>query len=193
MSIAELVVLVDDDGNPVGSAPKATVHGAETPLHLAFSCYLRRSDGHILLTRRALSKQAWAGVWTNSFCGHPAPGELYADAIRRRGLQELNVEVEDIEVVLPGFRYQATDPSGVVEHEICPVFTARIVGDPDPESSEVVEWSWVTPVALVQSAEHTPFIYSPWLREQLPLLLSVNALADVRSHSTSRNLVNERT
>lgn len=177
MSIAELVVLVDDDGNAVGTAPKASVHGAETPLHLAFSCYLRGANGQILLTRRALSKRAWAGVWTNSVCGHPAPGEAYADAIRRRGRQELNVQIEDIQVVLADFRYRATDPGGVVEHEICPVFTARIVGDPVPESSEVVEWNWVTPDALIQSVEHTPFIYSPWLREQLPLLLSANALA----------------
>lgn len=181
MSVGELVVLVDDDGNPVGSAPKATVHSAETPLHLAFSCYLRRDDGQILMTRRALSKKTWAGVWTNSFCGHPAPGEDFVEALRRRARQELNVDVEDVEVVVEDFRYMAVDTGGVMENEICPVFTAQIVGDPIPDKDEIAEWSWVKPESLVQSFAHTPFVYSPWLREQLPLLLVADALSGQHS------------
>lgn len=176
MNVGELVVLVDHDGNPVGSAPKATVHTVDTPLHLAFSCYLRSSDGQILMTRRALSKHAWPGVWTNSFCGHPAPGEGLVDALRRRARQELNVDVANVEVVLEDFRYRAVDSGGVMENEICPVFTAQIIGDPKPDSQEVIEWSWVQPESLVQSVAHTPFVFSPWLRDQFQLLLSANAL-----------------
>lgn len=178
VSLAELVVLLDDDGNPMGSAPKATVHGANTPLHLAFSCYLLGRDGKVLLTRRALSKRTWAGVWTNSYCGHPAPGEALVDAVRRRALQELNVTVDSIEVILENFKYRAVDPGGVVEHEVCPVFTARIDNDPIPDMNEIIEWNWVSPESLIQSMTHTPFVYSPWLQKQLPLLLSVNALGD---------------
>lgn len=179
MSVGELVVLVDHDGNPVGTAPKGTVHSAGTPLHLAFSCYLRRDDGQLLMTRRALSKQAWPGVWTNSFCGHPAPGETFVDALHRRARQELNVGAIGVEVVLNDFRYRAVDSGGIMENEICPVFTAQIVGDPKPVKDEIVEWSWVEPESLVQSLAHTPFVYSPWLQEQLPLLLSANALIGV--------------
>ncbi len=176
MSVGELVVLVDHDGNHVGTAPKATVHSADTPLHLAFSCYLRRDDGQILMTRRALSKKTWAGVWTNSFCGHPAPGEDFVQALHRRAHQELNIDVADVEVILEDFRYRAVDSGGVVENEICPVFTAQIVGEVNPNRDEIVEWSWVKPESLIQSFAHTPFVYSPWLREQLPLLLGANAL-----------------
>ena len=176
MSVGELVVLVDENGNPLGSAPKATVHTSDTPLHLAFSCYLKREDGQILMTRRALSKKAWAGVWTNSFCGHPAPGESLSHALRRRGRMELNIDVTDVEVVLEDFRYMAVDSAGVMENEICPVFTARIVGEPKPDKDEIIEWSWVKPEALVQSFAHTPFVFSPWLREQLPLLVAADVL-----------------
>ena len=50
------MVLVDDDGNPVGTAEKSAVHGARTPRHLAFSCYGFDADGRLLVTRRARDK-----------------------------------------------------------------------------------------------------------------------------------------
>ncbi len=99
--LAEQVVLVDDAGTPIGAADKLTVHSADTPLHLAFSCHVYNEDGKVLVTRRAVTKLTWPGVWTNSFCGHPAPGESMEDAIVRRAERELRLTITDLEVVLP--------------------------------------------------------------------------------------------
>ncbi|MPV38786.1 isopentenyl-diphosphate Delta-isomerase [Georgenia subflava] len=163
----EEVVLLDDAGTPVGTADKALVHTTDTPLHLAFSCHLFDDAGLVLVTRRALSKRTWPGVWTNAFCGHPAPGEPMTDAIRRRGGFELGVEIDDPVLVLPDFRYRAVDASGVVENEICPVHTARAVGTLRPEPSEVAEHRWVPPEDLTAAVAAAPWAFSPWLVDQL--------------------------
>jgi len=165
----DLVVLLDDDELPVGTAPRSEVHDASTPLHLAFSCYLWDHAGRVLLTRRAVTKRAWPGVWTNSFCGHPRPGESLEMALARRAYEELGLAVGDITCVLPAFRYRAVDPSGVVENEVCPVFVARCAGDaasilPDPD--EVAEWRWVSADELAAAVGAAPWALSPWLVEQ---------------------------
>lgn len=168
----EHVVLVAPDGTAVGTAPKAHVHTRDTPLHLAFSCYLFNTEGMLLVTRRSLLKPTWPGVWTNSFCGHPSPGEDLGDAVRRRIRQELGVDLRDLRLALPDFRYRAVDASGVVENELCPVYTAVLDEQPAPDPDEVVEWAWVPPAALAESVALTPFAFSPWLALQLPLLLA---------------------
>ena len=139
----EQVVLLDDDGRAVGAAPKAEVHGPETPLHLAFSCYVFDADHRLLLTQRAWGKVTWPGVWTNSCCGHPAPGEPIAEAVRRRTRQELGLELADLRLLLPTFRYRVEMTDGTVENELCPVFVAATTGQPRPEPVEVAAHRWV--------------------------------------------------
>lgn len=168
----ELVVLADAEGNAIGTAPKATVHTVDTPLHFAFSSYVLNPRGELLVTRRALSKKTWPGVWTNSMCGHPAPEETNGDAIRRRGVQELNLDRNsflDVQVVLDDYEYRAVDASGIVEWEICPVHIARLaVGEHvDPLPGEVEEYAWVEPQKLFDAVDAAPFAFSPWMVDQL--------------------------
>ena len=170
MSAVEEVVLLADDGREIGVADKATVHTADTPLHLAFSCHVSDGAGRILVTRRALAKRTWPGVWTNSFCGHPAPGERMTDAVARRATEELGIRLSEVELALPDFRYRAVDASGVVEHEVCPVFTAVALDPVEAAPSEVAEWHWAEPEALRRAVALTPWAFSPWLTLQLPLL-----------------------
>ncbi|WP_306913478.1 MULTISPECIES: isopentenyl-diphosphate Delta-isomerase [unclassified Arthrobacter] len=167
MTDKELVVLLDANGQPCGTASKQEIHDFDTPLHLAFSCYVFDRMGRVLVTRRALSKVTWPGVWTNSFCGHPAPGEDMVDAIRRRGQWELGIELSDVEQRLPEFRYRAVDPNGFVENELCPVFTAATMDSVVPRQSEVCEHRWVSMSSLVTAAESAPWAFSPWLVLQL--------------------------
>ena len=176
---AELVVLAADDGTPVGTADKATVHSTSTPLHLAFSTHVYDDAGRILLTRRALSKRTWPGVWTNSFCGHPGPGEATEDAVARRADHELGLRLDLIELRLPDFRYRAVDASGVVENEICPVYTARAVSPVNPREDELMQVQGADPLQLTAAVAAAPWACTPWLTLQLPLLYPERFAASV--------------
>jgi isopentenyl-diphosphate delta-isomerase len=166
---AELVVLLDEDGATTGTADKATVHHADTPLHLAFSCYLFDGDGNVLVTQRALHKQTFPGVWTNSCCGHPAPGEALDDAVRRRVEQELGTTVTDLRLVLPRFRYRA-EQDGVVENEMCPVFVGAAEGDVRPDPDEVGAASWEPWAEFRRGVLDGTRTVSVWCREQVAQL-----------------------
>lgn len=174
------VILLAEDGTRIGHTPRATVHGLDTPLHLAFSCYLLREDGQVLLTRRALAKRTWPGVWTNSFCGHPRFGEEMTDAIRRHAAHELGLEVSGIEMVLPDFRYRAVDASGVVENEICPVFFATTTQDCEPNPDEVMDLAWTSMQDLGTAITATPWAFSPWMVSQLNQLGEIDLGAERR-------------
>jgi isopentenyl-diphosphate delta-isomerase len=167
----ELVVLVDDDGEPIGTAEKWSSHHAHTPLHLGFSCYVFGADGRFLATRRALAKKVWPGVWSNTVCGHPAPGETFVAAIERRLRYELGMAADQIELVLPRHRYRAPPFRGIVEHEFCPVFVARTGSDPEPNPDEVAAWRWVGWEEFVRAAaSDTRDEYSWWCKNQLSAL-----------------------
>lgn len=178
MTDSDHVVLLDDDGREIGTALKSSVHGTETALHLAFSCHVVNSDGHVLVTRRALGKTTWPGVWSNSFCGHPRPAEPVIAAVHRRAEYELGITLTDIELALPLFRYRATDVNGIVEHELCPVYTALTTDELVLNPLEVVDAEWVDPLDLATSLEATPWAFSPWLvlqAQQLRLFDSAHA------------------
>lgn len=166
----EFVVLLDEDHRQIGVADKMSIHTADTPLHLAFSCYIRDPEGRVLMTRRALGKRTWPGVWTNSCCGHPAPEEEPVEAVRRRVRQELGLELAEVRTALPEFRYRAVSAEGVVENEVCPVYWAEAAGVPRPDPAEVAEFSWVEWPFLLALAEHAPGLISPWAARQIPLL-----------------------
>jgi len=165
----EQVVLVDDAGRPTGVADKATVHGRETPRHLAFSCYGFDSAGRLLVTQRALSKSTFPGVWTNTCCGHPAPGEALADAAARRLEFELGLVVSDMRMVLPDFSYRASD-GRIEENEFCPVLVCRIDGEPAPRPDEVETAAWWSWQRFLAAAADPASGLSAWSRLQAPLL-----------------------
>jgi isopentenyl-diphosphate delta-isomerase len=114
-------------------------------------------------------------VWTNSFCGHPEPGEDLTDAVHRRGWDELGARLAGVRSLLPQFRYRAVSASGVVENEVCPVYGARLASALDPHPDEVAELRWTTLGELRGLVAADPAPYSPWMLDQLDQLTALAA------------------
>ena len=176
---AEQVVLVSERGEVIGAADKASVHHASTPLHLAFSCYVLDDADRLLVTRRARDKRTFPGVWTNSCCGHPGPGERLDAAVRRRVHQELGLALDDLRLVLPGFRYVA-EMDGVRENELCPVYVARTGSEVAADPAEVDDWEWVPWAAFRAGVLSGERRVSQWCREQIAALPEDLARATAR-------------
>jgi isopentenyl-diphosphate delta-isomerase len=176
----ESVVLLDEAGCASGTADKTAVHHALTPLHLAFSCYLFNEVGQFLLTRRAESKRTWPGVWTNTCCGHPLPGEPMSGSVLRRLREELGISAAKLTLVLPGFRYQARMANGVMENEVCPVYaayTADLMGQSpvDPDPAEVADARWVEWDEFCEAVRTGRQPVSPWCAMQLRELAALGS------------------
>jgi len=166
----EHVVLLDDRGQPSGTAAKRLVHSTNTPLHLGFSCYVVDRQGRVLLTRRADVKATWPGVWTNACCGHPQAGESLRSAVARRLDDELGVTAGRMALAVADFTYRATMDNGVVEHEVCPIVVAEIDGEPTLNLNEVSDASWTTWDALCERTRARPGTLSPWSVAQVAVL-----------------------
>ncbi len=168
--LEERVVLCTLEGAAAGTALKATVHHRDTPLHLAFSCYVFDTAGRVLVTRRAYGKRTFPGVRTNSCCGHPGPAEGMSSAVRRRLKQELGIVPSDLDLILPTFRYRATAADGTVENELCPVYRAMTTDTEVTINPTEVAAAWWVPWAEFAAGADGTDPLSTWGAEQVKLL-----------------------
>jgi isopentenyl-diphosphate delta-isomerase len=154
------VVLVDEQDRELGVAPKSEVHRTGQ-LHRAFSVFLQDAEGRVLLQRRASGKYHSPGLWANTCCSHPHPGEPLEDAARRRLREEMGIEC-DLELAC-AFVYHAELGAGLVEHEYDHVFLGTTGLEPRPDPAEVDAWRWVSPRELESDLELHPARYVAWL------------------------------
>jgi isopentenyl-diphosphate delta-isomerase len=170
----------------IGTAVKRDIHHSSTPLHRGFSVFIFDGEGRLLLQQRAFSKRTWPGVWSNSCCGHPAPGEP-ADAAAARRLEfELGLTSIDLISVVPDFRYRA-EKDGIVENEICPVFVGFTDDQPQHNSDEVEATKWVDWIEFVASLDDPATDISPWAVMEVRELLASNVFNDLYRSGTTRH------
>lgn len=163
----EPVVLVDPEDRELGLAPKLEAH-ARGLLHRAVSVVLVDRDGRLLLQKRAASKYHSPGLWSNTACTHPHPGETTGEAAHRRLRQEMGI---DCPLEPAGtFVYRAEVGAGLVEHELDHLFTGRFDGEPAPDPGEVATWRWVGAADLARELAAAPERFSAWLPRVLERL-----------------------
>lgn len=164
------VVLVDDDDQPLGTAEKLRAH-TEGWLHRALSVFVFDEAGRLLLQRRSPDKYHSGGLWSNTCCSHPRPGESPDAAARRRLDEEMGFSC-DLTPLLH-FTYEASVGPTLIEHEYDHVFVGTVSDvSVRPHPEEVAEWAWVEPSSVRADVAATPRRYTVWFRRLLPPVLA---------------------
>ena len=157
---AILLELVDEDGTTIGTAEKLSAHEPPGRLHRAFSVFLFDERGRLLLQQRALGKYHSPGVWSNTCCGHPYPGEAPFAAAARRTYEELGVS-PSLLAEAGTVRYNHPDPdSGLVEQEFNHLFVGMVQAPARPDPAEVGQTVFVTAPELAE--RHAKDTFSAW-------------------------------
>ena len=161
------VILVDEHDNPLGTMGKMEVH-EKAILHRAFSVFIFNDKGEMLLQKRADNKYHSAGLWTNTCCSHPRPGEDTSDAAQKRLQEEMGFNTPLTKAFT--FLYKASFDNGLTEHEYDHVFTGIYSGLIQPDPNEVSEYCYRPLREIKNSIESHPGHFTEWFKIALPKL-----------------------
>ena len=156
-----MVIRVDENDNPIGTMPKMEAH-EKAMLHRAFSVFILNANDEVLLQQRANDKYHSAGLWTNTCCSHPHPGEDTLGAARRRLKEEMGMEA-DLQFVFK-FMYKAPFDNLLTEHEIDHVFIGKTNQLPVINPEEVASYKYMKPEEIKLDMEQNPQSYTVWFR-----------------------------
>ncbi len=158
------VVLVDENNQPVGVAEKLEAH-RKGWLHRGFSVFIFNSAGELLIQRRNPAKYHSGGLWSNTVCSHPAPGESLADAVHRRLIEEMGFDCEFEEVGC--FQYRVEFEDGLIENEWDYILSGRYDGEVKSDPEEVSEFRWIKMTELGKDIAKNPDKYTFWFKKIL--------------------------
>ena len=170
MNKTEYVILVDENDQAIGQEEKIATH-EKALRHRAFSVFIYRHQQdqiEILLQKRADEKYHCGGLWTNTCCGHPRPGEETIAAGERRLFEEMGIKAKLREVGV--FHYIAPFDNGLTENEIDHVLVSEL-GDStiSLNPDEASNYRWITAKDLQQEINSAPADFTPWLAKALAI------------------------
>lgn len=159
--LTEEVILVNEKNEMLGTMEKMEAH-QKGLLHRAFSVFIFNSNGQMLLQQRALSKYHSAGLWTNTCCSHPRPGEDTLEAAKRRLMEEMGMQNELR--YKTSFVYKADFDNGLTEHEYDFVYTGISEKEPVINHQEVENWRWMDVSEIKRELIRQPQNYTVWFK-----------------------------
>jgi isopentenyl-diphosphate delta-isomerase len=157
----EQLILVDESNRAIGAGGKTAIHRAGL-LHRAFSIFVVDERGRIALQQRNRNKYHSGGLWANSCCGHPRPGERTIAAAGRR----LNEELGVTSTLSFGFfaRYRTELDNGMQENELVYVYFGRLDSAPRPDPDEVADVAFLSCDEISRRIRRDPGAFAFWFR-----------------------------
>lgn len=157
-----LVVLVDEKDNIIGLMEKLEAH-QKAILHRAVSIFITNSEGDWILQRRAFNKYHSGGLWTNTCCSHPYPGETSLEAANRRLVEEMGIHCDLKEIF--SFIYKESLDNDLTEYELDHIFVGVTNEFPEINKDEVLEWKAVSFKELNSNINSNPELFTAWFRK----------------------------
>ncbi len=155
------VILVDENDVEVGTMEKMAVH--ETgQLHRAVSVFIFNSNKEMLLQKRAITKYHSKGLWSNTCCSHPFPGESTKDAAERRLREEMGIS-ETLEKAFD-FVYQTPLENNLQEYEFDHVYIGRSDTEPFINPNEADDYRWISISDLKHFVGAEPDQFTVWFK-----------------------------
>ncbi len=157
----ECLILVDENDNKVGVGTKMQVH-RQGALHRAFSVFIFDNQGRLMLQQRASTKYHSGGLWTNSCCGHPRPGESNLAASTRRLHEEMGFtcQLNEVDQIL----YRVDVSNGLVENEYNHTFIGAFDGKPALNPQEAEGWKWIAIADVFNAIKQNPEHFTAWFK-----------------------------
>jgi len=155
------VILVDTNDKPIGTMEKMEAH-EKALLHRAISVFIFNDEGKWLLQQRTYDKYHSKGLWTNTSCSHPFPGEDSLSAANRRLNEEMGMSADLKEVF--SFTYKQELENGLTEHEFDHVFIGFSNELPKPNPDEVMSYKYISTIDLIKDVELNPENYTVWFK-----------------------------
>lgn len=160
----EEVILVNEQDEAIGTMEKIEAH-QKGVLHRAFSIVLFNSKGELLLQKRATGKYHSGGLWTNTCCSHPLPGEEMSEAAARKLMQEMGIRTPL--TFSHKFLYQTSLDNGLTEHEYDHVFIGHYDNSPSLNAKEAEDWKFSSLKDIQLDIQLHPHSYTYWFRLML--------------------------
>lgn len=157
----DLVILVDQNDNQVGVMEKMQAH-VDAVLHRAFSVFIFNSKGKLMLQQRAFTKYHSPGLWSNTCCSHPRPGEKTEEAAHRRMREEMGFDCDFTEAF--SFVYKAPFTNELTEHEYDHVFIGISDELPVLNTDEAEAYKMVTLDDIRKEMDEDPEKFTVWFR-----------------------------
>lgn len=178
MQLLEEVILVDTLDNEMGAMEKMEAH-QKGLLHRAFSVFLFDKQGNMLLQKRAMCKYHSPGLWTNTCCSHPRPGENVHEAAKRRLMEEMGIDCKTEYAF--NFIYHASLDQGLTEHELDHVFVGIYDGIISPNANEVSDYLYESMEEIKHKVKNAPEQFTVWFNIAFPKVLEWYELKFVNS------------
>jgi isopentenyl-diphosphate delta-isomerase len=166
--IPKEIILVNENDEEVGIAEKLEAH-QKGLLHRAFSVFIFNDGNELLLQQRANNKYHSGGLWTNTCCSHPRPGEETKSGAKRRLREEMGFDTELTQIF--HFTYRHVFENGLIEHEFDHVFTGFYNSEVCIDKNEANDYRYMSMENISYLLVSDPQKFTPWFHIAFPLIM----------------------